>query len=229
MKKVITFSLWGNKPMYTIGAIKNAEDAKTVYPDFECWFYIHEETVPKEIIEKLQTFDNIKIVYKSGDLTNENCKPRMWRFEAIDDPEVEIMMSRDTDTRFTLREQLAVKEWLDSCKLFHIMRDHPHHNFEILGGMFGTKKIPDIPNWSSIMNKYNQNGETRMYDQDFLKDFIYPVIKENSVIHASFYKKEEHAKIFPINYFKNLRFVGEYIYEDGARSKSHIEELKKCL
>ena len=29
----------------------------------------------------------------------------MWRFEAIDDLEVEIMMSRDTDTRIYLREK----------------------------------------------------------------------------------------------------------------------------
>jgi hypothetical protein len=39
---------------------------------------------------------------KSGDLSY--IKPMMWRFESIDDPEVEIMMSRDTDTRiFTKR------------------------------------------------------------------------------------------------------------------------------
>jgi len=229
MKKVITFSLWGDKPMYTIGAIKNAELAKTVYPDFECWFYVHEETVPKEIIEKLHEFDNTKIIFKTGDLTNEICKPRMWRFEAIDDPEVEIMIARDSDTRFTLREQLAVKEWLDSGKLFHIMRDHPHHNFEILAGMFGTRKIPEIQNWTIVINEYNQNNENRMYDQDFLRIFIYPVIKENSVIHASFHKKEAHCINFPISYFKNLRFVGEYVYEDESRSSFHINELKKCL
>jgi hypothetical protein len=227
MKKVISFSLWGNKPMYTIGAIRNAEDAKTVYPDFECWFYIHQETVPKEIIEKLQEFSNTKIIFKSGDLNH--IKPMMWRFEAIDDPDVEIMMSRDTDTRFTLREQLAVKEWLNGDKLFHIMRDHPHHNFEILGGMFGTRKLEEVKSWSIIMNEYNQNNEARMYDQDFLRDFIYPIIKEKSVIHASFHKKEAHAKNFPINYFKNLRFVGEYVYEDGSRSKFHVDELKKSL
>ena len=51
----------------------------------------------------------------------------MWRFETIDDPDVEINMSRDTDTRILLREKLAVDEWLASGKTFHIMRDHPHH------------------------------------------------------------------------------------------------------
>lgn len=48
--KVITFSLWGNQSLYLIGAIKNATLAQKFYPNFECWFYIHKETVPQNII-----------------------------------------------------------------------------------------------------------------------------------------------------------------------------------
>ena len=165
MKKVISFSLWGNNPTYNIGAIKNAELAKEFYPDFECWFYIHQETVPEDTIKKLQEFNNTKIIFKSGDLNK--IKPMMWRFESIDDPEVEIMLSRDTDSRFLLREKLAVNEWLNSTNLFHIMRDHPHHNFVILGGMFGSKKIPQLPSWSNVMKNFIQEGD-RNYDQNVL-------------------------------------------------------------
>lgn len=228
MKKVLSFCLWGDNPTYNLGAIKNAELAKDFYPDFECWFYIHTNTVPTDTIEKLKSFDNTKIIFKSGDLINENCKPRMWRFEAIDDPEVEIMMSRDTDTRILLREQLAVNEWVTSTKLFHIMRDHPHHNFVILGGMFGTRKLQQITNWTNIINLYNKK-DNRMYDQDFLKEVIYPVIKNDSIIHASFHKLESHATDFPIHYLSDFRFTGEYVYHDESRSVFHINELKKSL
>ena len=226
MKKVISFSLWGNNPTYNIGAIKNAELAKEFYPDFECWFYIHQETVPEDTIKKLQEFNNTKIIFKSGDLNK--IKPMMWRFESIDDPEVEIMLSRDTDSRFLLREKLAVNEWLNSTNLFHIMRDHPHHNFVILGGMFGSKKIPQLPSWSNVMKNFIQEGD-RNYDQNFLRDYIYPIIKNNSTIHASFHKMEPHAKNFPINYRPELYFVGEYIYHNNSRSDYHINELKKGL
>ena len=226
MKKVISFSLWGNNPSYNIGAIKNAELAKEFYPDFECWFYIHQETVPEDTIKKLQEFNNTKIIFKSGDLNK--IKPMMWRFESIDDPEVEIMLSRDTDSRFLLREKLAVNEWLNSTNLFHIMRDHPHHNFVILGGMFGSKKIPQLPSWSNVMKNFIQEGD-RNYDQNFLRDYIYPIIKNNSTIHASFHKMEPHAKNFPINYRPELYFVGEYIYHNNSRSDYHINELKKGL
>jgi hypothetical protein len=228
MKKVISFSLWGNNLTYNIGAIKNAELAKEIYPDFECWFYIHKDTVPQETIDALNSLSNTKIIFKTGDLNNENCKPRMWRYEAIDDLEVEFILSRDTDTRILLREKLAVNEWLQSNKLFHIMRDHPHHNFCILAGMFGTKKIPQLPNWINIINSYNKK-DNRMYDQDFLRDLIYPIIKNNSTIHASFHKHEQHSKNFPISYCNNFKFVGEYVYFDNSRSAEHINELIKNL
>jgi len=222
MKKVITFSLWGNNQTYNVGAIRNAEIAKSVYPDFECWFYIHHETVPSETIKQLQKFNNVKIIFKEGDLNN--CKPAMWRFEAIDEPDVEIMMSRDTDTRIWNREVIAVNEWLNSGKLFHIMRDHPHHTFEILAGMFGTRKISEIKSWKLIMDKYNKNDEG-MYDQDFLRDYIYPIIKDNSLINASFNKYEDNAITFPIPYCSEYKFVGEYVYADESRSQRHINDL----
>lgn len=228
MKKVITFSLWGNDPTYNIGAIRNAEDAIKWYPDFECWFYIHEDSVPRETIEKLKVMKNTKIFMKSGNLENEDCKPRMWRFEAIDDDEVEIMISRDTDTRFLEREKLAVDEWIADNTLFHIMRDHPHHGVCILAGMFGTKKIPQFPNWTTVMNLYNKT-DNRMYDQDFLRDHIYPLIKNDSTIHTSFYKIEPNVKCFPINYCNDFKFVGEYVYADESRSISHINILKENI
>ena len=60
-KKVISFSLWGDKPIYNIGAIRNAITAKEVYPDFECWFYIHKESVPQKTIDELNALPNTKI------------------------------------------------------------------------------------------------------------------------------------------------------------------------
>jgi len=44
--KVITFSLWGDKNIYLTGTIKNIELAKSFYPDFYIWIYIHKDTVP---------------------------------------------------------------------------------------------------------------------------------------------------------------------------------------
>ncbi len=209
MKRVISYSLWGDNPKYTIGAIKNAELALTYYPDFECWFYVDENTVPKDIIDSLKNFSNTKIIFKNDDIYM--CKPNMWRFEAIDDPEVEIMMCRDTDSRFLLREKLAVDQWLESGKLFHIMRDHPFHGIEILGGMFGTRKVPSIPSWIELMKNCIQNYY-RDYDQYFLRDYVYPLIKDDVMIHASHCKYEgDKCLNFPIDFDSEGHFVGQDI------------------
>ena len=52
---------------------------------------------------------------------------------------VDIIISRDLDSRFDDREQAAVNEWIRSEKSFHIMRDHPQHRASILGGLWGSK------------------------------------------------------------------------------------------
>jgi hypothetical protein len=58
--KVISFSLWGNKPIYLVGSIRNADLAKQFYPDFQCWFYIHKDIVPECTIRELQARNNVK-------------------------------------------------------------------------------------------------------------------------------------------------------------------------
>jgi hypothetical protein len=228
MKKVITFSLWGENPTYTIGAIKNAKDAQTFYPDFECWFYIHIDSVPRDIVQQLQELPNVKIIFKYGDINI--VKPMMWRFEAIDDESVEVMMSRDTDTRFLLREKLAVEEWLKSDKLFHIMRDHPNHTWEVQAGMFGTRKIPQIRSWCYIMDTFrkirNPTDDAYFFDQYFLKRHVYPYIQYDSVIHASYHKYEPHSIPFPIPYDSDYQFVGEYIYSDDTFRAEHRNLLR---
>lgn len=227
MKKVITFSLWGDELRYTIGAIKNIELVSKYYPDFEVYLYVHTPTVPKDIIDKAKTYSYVKIIPKTDNLTK--CKPMMWRFEAIDDKDVEIMMSRDTDTRILEREKLAVKEWLNSDKLFHIMRDHPKHNAKIFAGMFGTKKIPDIQSWKELINKIDQKGP-RNYDTFFLERYIYPKIVNLVLIHTSFkIFPGENAHLFPIKYNEDLRFVGEYVYEDESRCEKSIKLLRKKI
>ena len=226
--KVITFSLWGDIDTYNIGAIRNAEDAAVFFPSFECWFYVHKNSVPSCTINTLLQKKNVRVIFKDGDLKDPYIKPMTWRFEAIDDPSVIVMMSRDTDSRFLLREQFAVEDWLDSGKVFHIMRDHPHHQFKILGGMFGTKKINEI-NWTQHLSKISKS-EDRNYDQDFLANIIYPRIINDALIHTNFAKYDGEEVIpFPIEYDWEFRFVGEYIYADDSRSDLHVGLLKNEL
>jgi hypothetical protein len=227
-KKIISFSLWGDNETYNVGAIRNAGLALDFYPDFECWFYIHKESVPSSTLNQLSEFKNTKLIFKDGDLSDLSVKPMTWRFEAIDSPDVDLIISRDTDSRILYREQVAVNEWINSNRKFHIMIDHPHHNFNILGGMFGTKKIQGI-NWTQLISDFPRNSD-RNYDQNFLKDIIYPNIKNDVLIHSNFYSYEgEVTTPFSIPYDSEYHFIGEYIYADETRSPNHVLELIKSL
>lgn len=63
----------------------------------------------------------------------------MWRFLTIGDSFIDFIMSRVTNSYIYRHEVESVNVRLQSDKLFHIMRDHPRHNFPILAGMWGFK------------------------------------------------------------------------------------------
>lgn len=216
MKKVISFSLWGENPKYTIGAIKNAELAKFIYPDWTCRFYCG-KSVPEEILKKLEIFNNVEIIKidEDGDWTG-----MFWRFYACEDSD--IMISRDTDSRISQREKLAVDEWLSSDKNFHIMRDHPHHNALIMGGMWGCRN-GILKNIKNLINEYTK-GNFWQVDQNFLRDVVYVKIKNNSFIHDSYFKFEQNSKKFPSERF-DREFVGDVFDENDKRHHDYFKYL----
>jgi hypothetical protein len=224
MTRVFSVCLWGNLHIYNVGAIRNADLCKKYYPDFEYWIYIHKPSVPEDTINELRKRNNVKIIFKDGDLNT--CSPMSWRFESIDDNDVEIMLCRDIDTIILEREVVATNEWIQSGKSFHIMRDHPHHSFLILGGMFSTKKIKNLTSWKEFIYKTAQN-ENRMYDMNFLRDTIYPLIKDDCLIHDNFWRTEDNCQYFSTKYNDNCDFVGMYVNPDESRSERHMKIIQQ--
>lgn len=130
--KVISFSLWGDNPDYLIGAKRNAELARDIYPGWETWFYVEKGTNIN--LENLAT----RVIYYDSELGSDGM---FQRFRPMQDPLVDVFISRDCDSRLSDREYQAVQEWLVSDKQFHCMRDHEHHGIPVLGGMWGAKKF----------------------------------------------------------------------------------------
>lgn len=192
MNKVISFSLWGDNPIYNVGAIRNAELAKQIYPEWTCWYYVGTNT-PTETIEKLKSFDNTKVIEMGvvGDWTG-----MFWRFYPASENDVDVFISRDSDSRVDLREKSAVDEWLSSDKKVHIMRDHPYHQTFMLGGMWGAKKgtILDIKQKIDFFFKVNTWG----VDQNFLNQIIYPYIQNDIFVHDEYFSLNKDKHNFPI-------------------------------
>lgn len=216
MKKVISFSLWGNNPKYTIGAIRNAELSPHIYPGWICRFY-YGDSVPNEIISQLLNFKHCELIYKKEEPNDWTAM--FWRFESCCDFMVSVSIFRDTDSRLCYRERSAVDEWLCSGKTFHIMRDHPYHNFPILGGMWGFKQNLnyDICSMTQSFSKQNKYG----IDYDFFNEKLYPLIGDDKIVHDEFFDKKPFPKPRDSN-----EFVGDVFDEHNNR---HSEYNKYIL
>ena len=212
MKKVISFSIYGDNPKYTIGLIRNLELIKDIYPNWVTYIYFN-NTVPTEIMEKVQSFENVEIF----DMSELQIPGMFWRFQPNDDENVERFVIRDTDSRVTEREKVAVYEWIEDNKILHIMRDHPHHNYPILGGMWGMK-CEDTFNMKEEFTNYTDSKELfeKMTDMNFLRDVVYPKFSQDSTIHASYHGYEPWVKKFSSPLI-DKRFIGEIINEDESR------------
>lgn len=213
MKKVISYSLWGDNPKYTYGAIRNAELASSIYPDWICRFYIN--YIPENVLRKLKSL-NVEIVQETG---TADWRGMFWRFQSSYDPEVDISIFRDCDSRLNEREKSAVDAWVKSDKNFHIMRDHPFHQYPILGGMWGYKKSTKY----DMQHLFKQFLPTDNYGTDytFFQQILYPIIGEDKIVHDEFFDK------LPFPTKRNgQEFVGEVYDENDVRHPEHYRYIK---
>lgn len=217
-KKVISFSIFGNNDKYIVGLFKNIELIYILYPGWHIYVYF-DLTIGQENIQKLNKLPNVNAI----DMSNSVIPPTLWRFLVNDDRTVDLFISRDTDSRINLREVVAVYYWINSKKRLHIMRDHPHHNFKILAGMWGMKNDFKFNIKDSILNFIkNKDLTERLLDQDYLSACIYNRYRHSILSHSSFHKKEIFSKSFPTE-LHEYKFVGEIYDENDNRAEQYKE------
>jgi len=142
-----------------------------------------------------------------------------WRFLPISDPTVDIMVSRDLDSRFTAREQAAVSEWLQSELPFHSMRDNLHHGVEILGGMWGARLDTGARERydgavKKLLTDAAKSGWHKGLDQSLLTKWIWPQVQNEAMVHDSYLCKRfksSHWRPWPTQ-----RVAGPYNFVGAA-------------
>ena len=206
----LSFSLWGNKPLYNIGAIRNAELSGIIYPGW-CMIVYYDNSVP---LDTINTLNALKV--KPVNMTNSNIFPCFWRFLASDFSNCDYAVFRDCDSRISQREKLAVDDWILSNKTLHVMRDHPAHGIPygnnqigILAGMWGIKD--HCHNLEKLIIEFSKDKFDKYgIDQLFLK-IIYNKFNNDRCTHDDYFEK----KPFPIKREDN-RFIGERINIDES-------------
>jgi len=238
MTKIISFCLFGDKPQYTIGAIKNAKLAKEIYDDWKCWFYFNSQELDERedkddpIYIELSRMNHVKLI----GVNREQHHLMLSRFQAIDwkcNPEklyppfeenVSVMLSRDCDSRLSLREKLAVDKWLASDKQFLVLKDHPWHaGVPVLGGLWGVK-AGLLHNMSQMINDFILEDPTNAWqcDQKFLTDKIWPKVAHTAMVFDPFYG----GLNYPIPR-DNFEFCGATHDENDKIPQNQIDELGK--
>lgn len=220
MKKLISFCLWGDDPKYCVGAVKNAMLRKEIYPDWVSRFYVHKD-VPQEYVEKLKSIEGTEVVILDS---APGWSFTLERFKAIDDPEVERAIFRDTDSRLNEREKAAVEDWEKSKTILHIMKDHPYHGgFPILAGMWGLYKRENLGSIEEAIESYKRlkPDVSYHYDQIFLA-MVYESLKTDVTIHDEFFLKR------PFPTARNgSQFVGQVFDENDNTEQAHIDALNQ--
>jgi hypothetical protein len=210
MTNVFSFSLFGNEPKYCKGMIKNVDLIHKYFPNWQIWVYIGND-VPNEIIQILNELKCTLI------FTNKHgYETKIYRFFPIDDPSVDVCIVRDADSRVCDRDASCIEDFLNSDKLFHIIRDHPNHHYNVMAGMFGIKKGCLDIKVRDLYDNYSPNLSDRWVDTFFVCDILYPLIRDKSLVHDE-YAPDRANVTFRYDTDKNVHFVGNvYDYDkDG--------------
>lgn len=193
MKKVISFSLWGNIKLYCIGAIKNAILAKKIFPDWIVYIY-YDNTVPKIIVDYLKTMDNVELKFikkpSGGKKWMELGQFGMfWKFYPYDDNDVEIWMARDADSRISYYEKEKIDAFIASDKVIHSFLFNGNNKKKLRGGTSSFKNYSnnkdnrkDLKIKKLIDNFVKDKEKTPFYsDEKFLNTILYPIFKDEHV------------------------------------------------
>jgi tetratricopeptide (TPR) repeat protein len=181
---VIAYSLWGDKPRYLDGAVRNAQLAPQRYPGWMCRFYC-DDSVPVAALERLRRCGAQVVMRPRPAKFYEGL---LWRFEVASDPAIRRFLVRDADSLLSAREKAAVDAWLASDRHFHVMRDFYTHTELILAGMWGGVG-GILPPVMELLSNYRGTGvPTRNFDQKLLQMCVWPRIRASVLIHDSWFR-----------------------------------------
>jgi hypothetical protein len=183
-ENVISFSLWGTAPFYAYGAMINLVLSRTIYPGWSCRFYI-DSAVPPACASFLR--DNGADVRKIED--EYPGVGLFQRFLVMNDPAVGRFLVRDCDARLSVAEADLVRQWIDSGRPFHAVRDHVLHNELMIGCLWAGRTDCGV-DIVDLMRRYFVHGPTAKYghDQRMLGLKLWPLIRNHCLVHDKYYR-----------------------------------------
>lgn len=178
-RQLIAFSLWGRQPTYLRGALRNVLLAADLCPGWVPQFHV-DDSVPADFLALIQRLGAEVVRHPPGQTLRQRL---CWRFAVANDPDVGRFLVRDADSVISLREALAVRQWCESERWFHVMRDWWSHTDLMLAGLWGgvAGVLPDL---AALLRDYRPaTAETPNIDQWFLRDRVWGCVSESVLVH----------------------------------------------
>ncbi|ROT74202.1 hypothetical protein C7M84_007297 [Penaeus vannamei] len=234
-QKVISFSLFGNDPLYWRAFGRNLNATKAMYPDWVVWLYTNPRGREDVLCPLLRDFPHLYIC----DVTNlpslgnvTSIHNMVWRALPLGDERVSAFFVRDSDSIKRKGKKAinvvflapgtsaaAVREWMAGNKSFHLLRDHPYHGIPIMGGLWGARWDLETRNVSEFRNELATIRSTLIeeargkfhkgFDQHILAKVLYPKTKGDAMSHDSYFCQRfpDGFRPFPIQR-ENGHFIG---------------------
>lgn len=221
-RNIIAYSLWGTGARYLEGAVRNAIVARHIYPGWTARFYL-DDSVPEATRQALTA--------NGAQLRQVPRLPAarfglFWRFLVEDDPGVDIYVVRDADSVPSLRERVAVQDWLNSGQPFHVMRDFVTHSELVLAGLWGAHR-GNIPGMGKRILAFAKTREkvlnSRVDDQLFLRREIWPWMRGRSFVQDSAFGYGESAPFDPAYPLPRGMHVGQ---DDHVHRRARAQQRR---
>lgn len=227
MKNVISFVLDKVDLKNTLGLYSNIHLAKIFFPDWEIRVHVY-SYAPKSVCVDLKALGAVLCGYDSSDM--KGWSNMLYGFLPIDDENVSAMIVRSNNARLTFRESLAVHNWMKSDFKFHVIRDHPNHNQEIPEGLWGIKKGALSTSMAELIKKWKPFASGTDSHQDFLKQIIYPLVKNTTLAHDELFNyPDAERRNFFMKRAKGDVYAGLICNSKNEPDKSMIQLLENYL
>lgn len=225
MKRVISYCLFGTNRKYYVGALENIRLRDIHFSGWVCRFYTTHDNMDNPAILELKKMHGVEVC---GVSLGREINTTGARFFTIDEPDVEINISRDTDSRLSERDAWAVNKWISMSTPVMTIRDHPAHTTNhaivkhpIMAGMCAFK--PSDINYQDQYTKFiKSKGGYYGVDQAFLRDIIYPVHKNKLTIVSDLQENTISIPVPRIDY----EFIGDTFDENNIRNPNYKNHLK---
>ena len=188
---------------YYAGLLENIDLIHTHFPGWIIYVYLGND-VPAEFRASLDSLGCR--LRDTGEIGHFNM---VHRFFAIDEPDIELMMVRDADSRIHWKDRWAIREFASQTQFTaHTIRDNIEHTAVMMGGLWGLRKSSGLDIHAEYAS-YTEDitlGHRHAHDQNFLHDVVYPKVLSRILVHYSNGRRlpDETAVEFPFEWSNDV-------------------------